>query len=204
TEARVAAGLRHPHVVDVLDMGADIDGAVYLVLELLEGETLATELVRRGALPLDACAVRLLPVMDALTAAHARGIVHRDAKPENIYLHHPAGGVMTPKLLDFGIAKVVQESHHGGTATGAVLGTTHYMSPEQAEALEDIGPAADVWAMGVVWYECLAGILPFDGKGPASVLLAITRGEHIPLSVRCPALPSTLTDAIERALTVDR
>ena len=163
-EARAAAGLRHPNVVDVLDMGSEPDGTVYLVLEMLVGESLDAVLERHGRLTLRELAAWVVPVCDAVGAAHGQGIVHRDLKPENIFLHRPAEGVTLPKLLDFGIAKVLGTGTSKQTAVGSVIGTLHYMSPEQAEGRADVGPRSDVWALGVVLYECLTGRMPFDGS----------------------------------------
>jgi eukaryotic-like serine/threonine-protein kinase len=202
-EARTAASLDHAHVVDVLDMGEDTDGTVFLVLELLDGEPLTDLIEREGPLAPARTLDLLMPVMRALLVAHRRGIVHRDIKPDNIYVVRDEAGHQTTKLLDFGIAKVI-ESANSATATGSVIGTPYYMSPEQAAGASDVGPPSDVWSMGVVLYQCLANDLPFDGPNPTAVLLAIATGKAPPLDTVAPGVPQKLTAAVDRALEHDR
>ncbi|MCA9607944.1 MAG: serine/threonine protein kinase, partial [Myxococcales bacterium] len=145
-EAKAAASLHHPNVVDVLDVGEDDDGAPYIVLEFLVGRTLHA-LSKKGPLDAEPTLAHLLPVMDALALAHDNGIVHRDVKPDNIFLAEDETGRITPKLLDFGIAKLLQVTSSLKTRTGTAMGTPHYMPPEQAQGARDVTPAADVWAM---------------------------------------------------------
>ncbi|MCC7542733.1 MAG: protein kinase [Deltaproteobacteria bacterium] len=203
-EARTAASIKHANVVDVLDMSAEADGTVYLVLEFLEGESLAHVLDRGPLSPARALEI-LLPIMDALDAAHRRGIVHRDLKPDNIFLNNdPTNGAIVPKLLDFGIAKVIESVQGRATQTGTIVGTPHYMSPEQALGSPDVGPSSDVWSMGVVLYQCLSGELPFNGGNATGVLLAITTGQHARLGSIAPHIPPNLEEAVERALIVNR
>ncbi|MBX3271253.1 MAG: serine/threonine protein kinase, partial [Sandaracinaceae bacterium] len=200
-EARAAAALEHDNAVSVLDMGETDDGTVFLVLELLRGRTLADLLAERGRLGADEALSILLPVIDALGAAHARGFLHRDVKPENIFLTASAAGVLVPKLLDFGLAKALVESPSSvQTATGLVLGTPHYMSPEQASGARELTPATDVWSAGVVLYECLSGQLPFGGSTLTAVLLAIVSSPAPPLATRAPDLSPALAAAVDRAL----
>ena len=201
TEARVAARLKHPHVVDVIDVAEEDDGTAYLVLEFLEGETLEALIARAGRLSASHCADILLPVMDALALAHARAVVHRDIKPGNVFIARGEAGEV-PKLLDFGIAKVKSDTFHG-TASGTVLGTVYYMAPEQARGETKLSPTADVWSMAVVWYECLSGTLPFDGPNPNAVLFNITSGARAPLVDHAPDAPDSLIVLIERALSRD-
>ncbi|MBI5517065.1 MAG: serine/threonine protein kinase [Deltaproteobacteria bacterium] len=203
-EARTAATLTHRHVVDVLDMGSAADGTVFLVLERLQGRNLASLLERRGRLTLPEAAAVLLPVMDALAAAHASAIVHRDVKPENIFLHRDPSGALVPKLLDFGIARFRSQARTMATVTGTIMGTPYYMSPEQAAGASDLDAGADVWSMGVTWYETLTGVLPFDGPHPTAVLLALTNSTPEPLQRLAPELPEAVTAALERALVRDR
>ncbi|MFW6050822.1 MAG: serine/threonine-protein kinase [Myxococcota bacterium] len=202
-EARTAASLRHPSVVDVLDMGEDADGTVFLVLELLEGEPLVDLIEREGPLDPARTLDLLIPIMRALEAAHRRGVVHRDIKPDNIFVTPDEHGQPVTKLLDFGIAKVI-ESASTNTATGSVIGTPYYMSPEQAAGSSDVGPASDVWSMGVVLYQCLSNDLPFDGPNPTAVLLAIATGKAPALGTVAPSVPKALTTAIDRSLEHDR
>ncbi len=182
-EARLAVEASHPNVVEVLDAGADDLGTPYLVLERLYGRPLEDLLAER--LSLGTAARALVPVMNALGALHGAGIVHRDIKPSNIFLSRE-GERVTPKLLDFGIAKALS----GGDATlsNVTLGTPSYMAPEQALGCATLGPATDVWSMGVVFVRCLTGRLPFEAlprRGPSALRsgLAAERLEHVPKSV---------------------
>lgn len=167
-EARLAVAASHPNVVEVLDTGADAHGTPYLVLELLQGRTLEALLVQ--PLSLFAAAQALLPVMNALCALHGLHIVHRDIKPSNLFLNRDASGRVTPKLLDFGVAKALRQSGLTLTQSGTALGTPAYMSPEQALGATRVGPETDVWAMGVVWFRCLTLSLPFEHKGGDAAL----------------------------------
>jgi hypothetical protein len=155
-EARLAVDAAHPNVVEVLDAGADQDGAPYLVLERLYGHTL--EALLDQPLSLGSTLEALVPVCNALAALHEAGIVHRDLKPANIFLSREEGGRVTPKLLDFGIAKVLEGS--GATLTGVTLGTPAYMAPEQL-LCGVTSPASDVWSLAVMCVRCLTGRLPF-------------------------------------------
>ena len=175
-EARATVQLRHPNVVEVLDMGEDEAGATYMVMELLDGPTLRDVLAEQGRLPPQETATILLPIIDALDYAHELGIVHKDFKPENIILSVDAFDVMTPKLLDFGVAQILRETRSRDFAAPdeVIVGTPQYMSPEQARDERDlIGPQTDVWGVGVVWYECLTGRSPFDRDTPLEVLNAV-------------------------------
>jgi serine/threonine protein kinase/tetratricopeptide (TPR) repeat protein len=168
-EARAAAQLKHPNVVRVTDFGIDRDQQPYLVMELLEGESLRARLEREGKLDGAATAAIVDGVAKALTAAHAAGIVHRDLKPDNVWVC-PEGDA---KVLDFGIAKVVATASAVTTASGAMLGTPAYMSPEQAQGTKDVDASSDLWALGVVAYECLVGARPFDAEALGELVLQI-------------------------------
>jgi serine/threonine-protein kinase len=163
-EARAAAGFAHPNVVRIYDFGVDRDRRPFLVMELLEGDTLRQRLARGPLPPLEALHV-LRGVCSALTAAHSRGLVHRDLKPENIFLQRHPNGVV-PKVLDFGLAKAfeigstVRRSTASSTAAGLLVGTLEYMAPEQV-AGDDVNPGWDLWALGVIAYEMLTGAHPF-------------------------------------------
>jgi serine/threonine-protein kinase len=155
-EARLAVSASHPNVVQVIDAGADEQAVPYLVLERLYGCTLQASLTE--AWPLRLTMQALVPIVNALATLHAAGIVHRDIKPSNIFLSVGAGGRVTPKLLDFGIAKALRSS--SATLPGTALGTPAYMAPEQILGFERVSPATDVWAMGVVFVRALTGRLP--------------------------------------------
>ena len=203
-EARAAATIRHPNVVEVLDMGAAEDGCVFLVLELLHGEPLSRRLDARGRLPAGEALALLLPIAQGLGAAHEQGILHRDVKPDNIFISRDGAGAIVPKLLDFGMAKMAESNWGLTTARGTLLGTTFYMSPEQCEGARDLGFPTDVWSIGAVLYRCLTGRPPFVGRSPTTVLLAITRGEREPLRSLAPETPPAIASAIEAALEPDR
>jgi serine/threonine-protein kinase len=203
-EARTAAGLEHPNVVQVLDMGAAEDGAVYLVLELLRGESLSDILERTPRLEPGRLLRIVLPVMDALAYAHAQRIVHRDLKPDNVFIRQDATGRSVPTLLDFGMARMVETQWGHATQSGTLVGTPFYMSPEQVNGETDVGPESDVWSMGVLLYRCLTGRLPFEENTPTKLLLAIVQGRPKPVRELAPEVPEPLAEAVDRALRSDR
>jgi serine/threonine protein kinase len=176
-EARAVAQLGHPAVVRVFDLVKTPRGDWFIVMELLEGSSLADELLARRRLPARDAVRLLLPIIDALAAAHARGIVHRDVKPDNIFLTRTGANASTePKLLDFGVAKWRLE---GGwnTAAGTVLGTPAYLSPEQAECRPDVDHRSDIWSLSATLYECVTGTLPFGGETDDALFADIARRE---------------------------
>jgi serine/threonine protein kinase len=194
-EGRTLAKLVHPHVVAVHDAGETPEGLLYLVMELSTAGSLEAELERRGgALEVSETLRLLLPLLGALACAHDRGIVHRDIKPANILLQREQGETRA-KLLDFGIAKPRDAAESLDTA----LGTPSYMAPEQARG-EPLTPGADVWALGVVFFRCLTGRLPFESETATSVLLKVARERAPRFSVACPSLPPLLAVALDRAL----
>jgi len=163
-EARAAATLGHPSIVRVFDVGRTSEGLPFLVMELLRGESLSEALARAGRLTPTHALRLLLPIADGLVAAHTEGIIHRDVKPDNIFvaLH---GDLTQPKLLDFGLARRNKSGDQLGRLTdaGAVLGTPAYLSPEQASGKSHVDERADIWSFCATVYECLAGIVPFQG-----------------------------------------
>lgn len=199
-EARSATAIDHPNVVEVLDMGRHDESSAYMVFELLRGESLADRLERLG--PLDAlqAATILLPVADALAAAHLLGIVHRDVKPENIFLEDDGMGYVRPKLLDFGIA-CASEREGDVSDPGVIIGTPGYLSPEQAQGLY-AGPASDVWSLGVVLFECLTGTCPFESESlPGAILAVMSRPAP---SLRASShVPELVAQLVERSLVRD-
>jgi serine/threonine protein kinase len=168
-EARSATAIEHPNVVEVLDMGRHDESSVYMVFELLRGESLADWLETNGPLDTMQAAMILLPVADALAAAHRLGIVHRDVKPDNIFLEDDGMGYVRPKLLDFGIA-CFSERRGGVARPGVIMGTPGYLSPEHAQGFH-AGPASDVWSLGVVLFECITGYCPFESESLAGAIL---------------------------------
>jgi hypothetical protein len=179
-EALAAAELRSTHIVQTLDYG--VDGACpFIAMELLEGESLSTRLDRVGRLDLEETSTILSQVARALSRAHEKGIVHRDLKPDNIFIVRE-GDDEVVKVLDFGIAKKLDALSLTGstkTRTGALLGTPYYMSPEQALGRKDVDHRTDIWSFGVIAYECLTGIRPFDSESVGALLMSICH-EPIP------------------------
>jgi serine/threonine-protein kinase len=182
-EARTAAQLGHPAMVRVLDFGTSEHGEPYLAMELLEGEELHERLVREGRLTPATAVALLLPVIDGLGTAHEKGIVHRDVKPENIFIATDGQHRTQPKVLDFGIAKLSQDAVPSRlTQVGAVMGSPFYLSPEQAEGLEDIDFRSDIWAVGIVLYELVTGSPPFAANNYNAQIRSILRDTPKPIT----------------------
>ncbi len=200
-EGRVIGALSHPNVVKVFDMGKDEHGIVFQVLELLHGYTLASRLDEDLRLTSQETLDAILPIMDALTAAHEMDIIHRDLKPENIFISSDDAGVTVPKLLDFGVAKGLEDELSGNlTREGSVLGTPYYMAPEQAKGASSVGPEADVYSIGTVIYECLAGDLPFGDREPADYAVELLSATMPRLRERNEAIDEGIAAVVDRAL----
>jgi serine/threonine-protein kinase len=197
-EAETVAALRHPHIMPIYDLG-EAEGIAYIVMPYVRGESLAARLDRDGRLPVEQARAILLQAADALASAHEAGVVHRDVKPDNIMLDRREDQVL---LMDFGIAKAIE----GGseitslTSTGLVMGTPHYMSPEQAAGERNVDARADQYALGVIAYRMLAGSLPFDGPSVRAILTKQLGGAATPLRQAAPSAPPALVAAIERAM----
>jgi eukaryotic-like serine/threonine-protein kinase len=198
-EAHAAARLGHPALVRVFDFGWTRHGDPYLVMELVQGETLAAQVKREARVPAIRAVQTLLPIADGLRLAHDKGIVHRDIKPDNVFLAADALGRRQPKLLDFGIAKVDKQVDGRLTQVGAVLGSPDYMSPEQALGLDDIDERTDIWSLCVVLYEVITGKLPFQKPNYNALMHAIIN-EDPPPSIDCGAGDKALWRIIERGL----
>lgn len=180
-EADIASSIGHEHIVDVVDFNVASSGIPYMVLELLEGEDLGTRIKRRGQMSPGELRPILDQVADALEAAHGRGVIHRDLKPQNIFLCRRGGRDDFVKILDFGISKIVH-SPSVVTQAGTVFGTPNYMSPEQAQGPGvDLDPRTDVFTLGVVCYEALTGQLAFDGSSAAATLYKVCHTDPIPM-----------------------
>jgi eukaryotic-like serine/threonine-protein kinase len=192
-EMRVARAVRHPHIVKVLDVGSD-----YLVMELLRGADLAWIVARDGALPVALAVSLALQLCDALGAVHAAGIVHRDLKPENIFLSAGQVGAPFAKLLDFGISRPREAS--ALTETGTLVGTPHYMAPEQIDDPAAVGPQTDMHALGAVLYFALTGQPPFEAATLTRLLIRIaTDPAPCPQQSRSD-VPDVLAQIVQRAL----
>ena len=193
-EARAVAGLSHPNIASVFDYGAE-DGRDFIVMELIEGRDLA-ELLRSGPLEPNRASDIAKQSCDALAHAHAAGIVHRDIKPGNIIVSDSD----RVKVTDFGIARAIGDSTL--TATGSVLGTAHYLAPEQASG-ENVGPAADQYSMGVVLFEMLTGKVPFAGSSPIGIAMRhVSDAIPAPSSI-VPEVPATLDEITATATAKD-
>jgi len=204
-EARAVNAIRHENIVDIYDFGVDRDGRVFFVMEYLEGEPLSSR-IRRGALTW----AEAFPILDqtlrALKAAHDKGFVHRDLKPDNIWLKYVDGRVQV-KLLDFGIAKLVgtDSPKEKLTQTGSVIGTPHYMSPEQINGSKDIDQRTDIYALGVITYEMFAGITPFVGDTLQAIMTGHLFKEpprlaDIPVNL---GVPPPIAEIVDRMLVKD-
>lgn len=202
-EAKAAGGLEHPNLVAVTDFGRAADGAPYLVMEFLEGSDCAALLHRAGPMPIARAVGIVMQACRGLAVAHKAGIVHRDLKPENLFLCDAGDGRDLVKVLDFGIAKLRPADAGLTTGTGTTVGTAHYMSPEQARGAGNIDQRADVWSLGVVLYELLAGRRPFEGAQFLHVIHEILTAEPAPLGDLRPDLPAGLLMAVSRAMTKD-
>ena len=208
-EARATARITHPHVVRVMDYGT-VDGAVpYLVMELLRGFSLAELLERGGRLSLATARSLVQQAGSALASAHEHGIVHRDVKPHNVFITEESQGYpLFVKVLDFGVAKTLGESQVPGmspalTETGMVIGSPPYMSPEQLEGRKDVDLRSDLWSLGVIVYETLTGMQPFQGGSFVAVGAAVLEGRYRPASELRPNLPAAIDDWFAKALCVD-
>jgi serine/threonine protein kinase len=227
TEARVAAQLKTRYAVHVFDFGVTDDGEPYIVMELLEGETLGHRIKRQTCLPVPITSRFLTQAARALDRAHALGIVHRDFKPENIVIVSDEETKESIKVLDFGVAKLIHEltsnvpaeeaeAHAEAlagagaaaaltsfTRTAGLLGTPGYMAPEQILNAPDLDLRADIWALGVVAFECLTGELPFVGNDLVELLTHIQCGMHVKARSIHPELPATFEDWFEIASATD-
>lgn len=208
TEAQAVAKLRHPNIVEVFDVAGSDEPEQYLVVELVHGTTLRRVLQENGAMPPEIAAAIAVALLDALAHAHANGVVHRDLKPENVLIEHckssgqaedrVEGGLRAAvKLTDFGIAKLLDAQ--GVTSTGQVLGSPAHMAPEQIEGGEVDG-RSDIFGVGVLLYECIAGHLPFEGTNPAQVLRRVLDGIYRPARVDQPAVGDCWSAIVDRAL----
>jgi eukaryotic-like serine/threonine-protein kinase len=200
-EARVAAQIRSPHVVQVTDIDRTPEGQAYIVMELLEGEPLSSVLDRQHKLPVTTACEYALQILAALEAAHALGVIHRDLKPENVFLTF-AGGKPVLKLIDFGIAKARRSDpqQKNLTVAGAVMGTAEYMSPEQARSADKVDARADLYAAGVMLYEMIAGSRPVSGDDARIIALKVERGEVVPLVQAAPGVPREIAGLVHRAM----
>jgi serine/threonine-protein kinase len=196
-EARTLSCLDSPHIVDVVDAGTSESGLPYFVMELLGGTDLRRLLGREGTLPVRRAVHIGIDLCKALEVAHAAGVVHRDLKPENVVVTEDAEGRDVCKLLDFGVAKSLALAI---TRDDALIGTARYMAPEQFAGEGGVGPASDLFALGVILFECLSGRTPFDGDRMERILFSIMHEPVAPLAELRPELPTELVALVHSLL----
>jgi eukaryotic-like serine/threonine-protein kinase len=194
-EARAVAQLSHPHIVGVIDAGED-ENRPYIVFEFVEGETLKERIRELGRLPVDESIAYAIEIARALGSAHTHGIVHRDVKPQNVLIDEEGSA----KVTDFGIARSLKDD--GLTADGRVLGTTDYVSPEQALG-HDVNGQSDIYSLGIVLYEMLTGEVPFHGENQISVAMKHVREDLPDIQVRRPQVSATLAAVLDRMTDKD-
>jgi eukaryotic-like serine/threonine-protein kinase len=203
-EAHAAARLGHPALVRVFDFGWTGRGDPYLVMELILGETVSALLARETRVDAIRAVQMILPIADGLRVAHDKHIVHRDIKPDNIFLATDTLGRTQPKLLDFGIAKIDVTPHDGKlTQVGAVLGSPEYMSPEQAIGVDDIDERTDVWSLAIVLYELVTGTVPFTRSNYNALMQAIIHEKPVPMPEH-EGGDASLWVVLEKGLAKDR
>ncbi len=202
-EAITASQIGHEGIAQTTDLGTSSQGEPFLVMELLEGESLAARLASSGPMPIDLACELGCAILSPLAAAHRAGVVHRDLKPDNVFLVRQSRGEMV-KLLDFGISRAVGlEGEFRLTTTGLVLGTPFYMSPEQARGETSITPAADLYAVGVILYEMLAGVVPIHADNYNQLMYRVMAGDFVPLRQRRAEVPVELEQLVLRAMARD-
>jgi serine/threonine-protein kinase len=197
-EGEIVARLEHPHVVTVLDVGV-FEGRPFIVMPLLEGETLAQRIARTGAIAPHEALDLFLPVLSAVEMIHSHHVVHRDLKPENIFLDRAMAGQVIPRVLDFGIAKL-EEASVALTQTSAQMGSPFYMPPEQVRGALHTDARSDIWSLGVILFEMLTGQRPFTGATVAEVFVAIGRGPTPSVRAWSPTASAGFDEAIASAL----
>lgn len=200
-EARAAAQLNHPAIVTIYDVGQLPDQMPFVVMEHLVGRTLREMIERSGRVAARDAVTAMIPVVDGLIAAHELNIVHRDVKPDNIFLSRLDRSILQPKILDFGVARAANMTDRRLTVVGTLVGTPAYMSPEQSIGDSRVGPPADVWGVGVTLFEAMTGSLPFAGESMAELFRNICVAPlPFPREIEDfdPALFSILCDATRK------
>ena len=208
-EARAASAIRHPNIIDVFDAGVTPEGEPYILMEFLEGDSLQKVLLERGRIPLATVQEIARQAASALSAAHTAGIVHRDLKPENVFLIPDEAMPMgfRVKVLDFGIAKVKHREDQNSTLktqAGLLMGSPAYMSPEQCRDSSDVDLRTDIYSLGIMIYEMLAGVTPFSSKSATEMLVMQITADPLPLRHHVPDVPEYVEQSVMRALAKDR
>ena len=203
-EARAAERVRHPNVVDVYAVGKDDHGTPFIVQEFLHGEDLNRYVTRCGGkLSVEHTLLIMMPVIEAVAYAHQRSVVHRDLKPENVFLSK-VGDVVVPKLLDFGISRIQESSEARLTTAGESIGTPAYMSPEQIHSSGDVDSRTDVWSLGVMLFELLAGRLPYPNPDPQALFVEIATKPPPRLLEVARDAPLAIGKIVDRCLRHDK
>lgn len=202
-EAMAAASIGHDNICEVTDLGVGVDGAPYLVMPLLRGGTVHELIRASGTLAPDRVTDLGCQILSGLEAAHRAGIIHRDLKPANVFVTRLGNRHEFVKLLDFGVSKVISDSATDLTRTGEVVGTPHYMAPEQAKGDRRLGPQVDIYATGVILYEMLSRKRPFDGESYNEVMYKILTEPVRPVRELNPMVPVDLQEVITRAMSKD-
>jgi|SRR5579859_7407423 len=207
-EARAAVKIKSEHVARVSDVGRLDNGAPYMVMEYLEGRDLGAWIHERGALPVEQATEFVLQACEAIADAHALGIIHRDLKPANLFCIVRSDGMMSIKVLDFGISKLTGLSASrpelSMTRTQSLMGSPLYMSPEQLKATKAVDARADIWALGIILYELATGQVPFTGEGIPDLVLNIVTTPTPPMRALRPDVPALFEQVVGRCLQKDR
>jgi hypothetical protein len=202
-EGAAASRIAHPFVVDVTDFGVH-DGVPFLVMEYLEGESLADRITRDPQLSVRQVADLMIPVCAAVSAAHAEGVIHRDLKPENVFLARLRHGEVQPRVVDFGVAKVIDtggDAQRKLTLTNGIVGSPMYMAPESIRSSSDVDARSDQYALGVMLYELSTGRRPFEDESLYEIMDRIVRGTFVPPRALRPELPDAFEQLIVRAMS---
>ena len=207
-EAKAAASIKSEYVATVYDVGTGADGLPYIVMEYLDGKNLGDHVETSGPIGAQQAVEYALQICEALAVAHAKGIVHRDIKPENLLLTERAGGMRIVKVLDFGISKAALTGSIFGdelpiVKTVNLMGTPLYMSPEQVRCSDSVDLRSDIWSLGMVLYEIIAGTTAFEGASITEICAAILEQKPHPIENHCSSLPAGLVDVINRCLEKD-
>jgi tRNA A-37 threonylcarbamoyl transferase component Bud32 len=201
-EARIAGAVRHPNVVQIVDFGTT-DDTPYMVMEMLDGESLAVRIKREPRLELTAIVRIVVSILRGLDAVHTAGIVHRDIKPGNVFLHRE-GDRLVPKILDFGISRLVEPDGKRvsalTTTEGVIVGTPEYMSPEQVRGSSEIDLRTDIYSVGVMLYELLLGKVPYKAENVGDLLISIVNGNAPSLHAQRPDVPRAVADVVHKAM----
>src|SRR5690349_7394825 len=201
-EAKVSARVNHPNIIDINDVGQTEDGQLFLVMELLTGFPLEVALRRQNPpMTIYEFSLVMFEVAGALAAAHKNGVIHRDLKPTNIFLHKIRDGVAMPKLLDFGVSKFLEDDKdHALTVAGTVLGSPLYMSPEQARGESNIDGRTDVFAFGAILFEALCGHRPYEAKNFNALIVKIATTKPKSIDEHAPTAPESLRAVVRACL----